>query len=77
MRRAWRAFLEELGRPYAFLHRDEFRHQYGITDVALPAVFERKREALAPWLTAPELNRCGTLEGLQKLIRARLARDGA
>ena len=71
MRKEWRRFLEELGRPVEFLHRDELRERYGVED-ELPAVFERNGDDLTPWMGAQELNGCESLESLQAAIRARL-----
>jgi hypothetical protein len=68
MRGEWREFLEGLGRPLEFLHADELKTRYGLEGVALPAVFERDGGALHILAGAEEINACGTLEELKRLI---------
>ena len=38
-RAEWRAFVESLGVPCEFLHRDQFRERFPGVEIALPAVF--------------------------------------
>lgn len=38
VKQEWLAFVNSLGLPTEFLHRDEYRKQYGKTDLAWPAV---------------------------------------
>jgi hypothetical protein len=68
MRPEWREFLEGLGRPLEFLHADELKSRYGLEGAALPAVFERDGGALRVLAGAEEINACGTLEELKRLI---------
>jgi hypothetical protein len=68
MRGEWRRFLEGLGVPLEFLHADELRSRYGLKDVPLPAVFEREGASLRVAISAEEINACGTLEELKRLI---------
>jgi hypothetical protein len=68
MRGEWREFLEGLGRPLEFLHADELKSRYGLEGAALPAVFERGGGALRILAGAEEINACGTLEELKRLI---------
>lgn len=68
MRGEWKRFLEGLGRPLEFLHADELRSRYGLKDVPLPAVFERDGASLRVAVSADEINACGTLEELERLI---------
>lgn len=73
MRREWRAFVNQLGVPVEFLHRDELQHKYGVADVPLPAVFARERGTVYVWLDAPTLKTCGSLDELMRLVTTRLA----
>src|ERR671912_2892741 len=41
MRQGWKRFLETLDRPLEFLHADELKERHGVSDVPLPAVFEK------------------------------------
>ena len=68
MRGEWRRFLEGLGVPLEFLHADELKARYGVEGVALPAVFEKEGADLRVAVSADEINACGTLEELKRLI---------
>jgi hypothetical protein len=75
MRPQWRRFVQGLGRPVRFLHRDELAAEYGVTDVALPAVFELRDGAPALWMDAEAVNGARSLEALQAAVTARLAAE--
>lgn len=77
MRREWREFTEQLGRPVAFLHADELADRYGLTGVALPAVFEERGSRLEPLLTREALDGCGSLSDLKGLVARSLDRTRA
>lgn len=68
MRGEWKSFLEGLGRPLEFLHADELKSRYGLKDVRLPAVFEKDGASLRVAVSADEINACGSLEELKRLI---------
>ena len=68
MRGEWKRFLEGLGVPLEFLHADELKSRYGVESVALPAVFEKEGAGLRVAVSADEINACGTLEELERLI---------
>jgi hypothetical protein len=72
MREEWRRFVQALGVPVEFLHRDELARQYGIRGTALPAVFLRDDYGLKEWITAAEISGCPTLAALETLVRTRL-----
>ncbi len=47
----WRRFVEELGVPCQFLHRDQFRHRYPDDTTPLPASFWYKTARYGPaWI---------------------------
>ncbi|HKG13118.1 MAG TPA: hypothetical protein VKB12_07255 [Pyrinomonadaceae bacterium] len=68
MRGEWKKFLEGLGVPLEFLHADELESRYGLKDVPLPAVFEKDGASLRAAISADEINACGSLEELKRLI---------
>ncbi len=68
MRKEWKEFLEGLGRPLEFLHRDELKKNFSIQDVPLPAVFVRQGDRLDLRIDADTLNACRTLSDLKSLI---------
>lgn len=75
MRREWKQFVQSLGVPVEFLHRDELRRKYGVTDVPLPAVLAPDDLGLRVWLDADAVNACRTSHQLMDSIRTRLAED--
>jgi hypothetical protein len=68
MRREWRQFLDGLGNPLEFLHADEFERRYGLSGVALPAIFKRDGERLEMLAGADSINACRTLDDLKRLL---------
>ena len=68
MRDEWKHFVEELKLPIEFLHRDELTKQYGIEGVALPAVFQKKESGLKELIGQAEINDCGSLDDLKRLV---------
>lgn len=72
MRTEWKEFLETLDADLEFLHRDELESGYGLSEVALPAVFRKRGEVLEPWLSADEINACREITDLKRLIAAKL-----
>jgi hypothetical protein len=64
----WREFIRNLEVPVAFLHRDELAKQYGITDIGLPAVFEKIDGELILKINAAEINEIPDLTKLQERI---------
>jgi len=72
MRGEWRHFVDELGLPVEFLHRDELVNRYDMRNVTLPAVFLKTGGKLQAWIGRDEIDRCRTLTDLQQLIQARL-----
>ncbi len=58
MRQGWKRFLETLDRPLEFLHADELEERYGISQVPLPAVFERQGGRVEVLLDAASINAC-------------------
>ncbi|MFP4131924.1 MAG: hypothetical protein ACLFTX_03955 [Thiohalospira sp.] len=69
VREEWRAFVEGLPVAAEFLHRDQFRDAHGEPPVALPAVFQRRGEALEPCLTAEALAACEDVAALEAALR--------
>ena len=72
MRREWKQFVAELGRPAEFLHRDELKERHGIEGIALPAVFLRNGDKLTQWIDADAINRCKSVDDLEDLITSEL-----
>lgn len=73
IRAEWKEFLETLDAELEFLHRDEFAAQYAMTGVELPAVFHKTGNALELWISAAEINGCGSMEELKSIITQKLS----
>jgi hypothetical protein len=68
MKKEWRRFLEGLGRPVSFLHCDELAAREGVTGAPLPALYARRDGRLQLLIGAGDMNRCRTLEELERLV---------
>lgn len=69
----WTEFMTSLDRPMVFLHRDELHTQFGIDDVALPAILSQRGSDISVLIRHDEINACDTLDALKQLIRDKLA----
>ncbi len=78
MRSEWAGFVDDLGYPIEFLHRDELRERYGVTDAYLPALLRKDPSGVSVIITAEEINGLWTLGELKGLvsIRVREMREG-
>jgi hypothetical protein len=78
MRSDWAAFVNELGYPIEFLHRDELKERYGVTDVYLPVLLRKDPSGVSVMIAAEEINELWTLDELKGLvsIRVREMREG-
>jgi hypothetical protein len=68
MRRSWKQFLGSLEAKPEFLHADELREGYGLRDVPLPAIFQKRDGVLEPLIDSSKINACRTLDDLERLI---------
>jgi hypothetical protein len=68
MRKDWEGFLASLERPLEFLHSDELKNLYGISDLPLPTIFEKEGEQLKLLIDADSINRCSTIADLKQLV---------
>lgn len=71
-RKSWKRFLETLGRPLEFLHADELKRRYNVSDATLPAIFKKENDNLELWIDADSINACRTIDDLQRLINKSL-----
>ena len=72
MRKEWKQFVENLGRPVEFLHADELKEKYGVTGVSLPAIFKKEDGGVREWIGAEAINGCRTVSELEQLIQEKL-----
>jgi len=78
MRSEWAGFVDDLGYTIEFLHRDELRERYGVTDVYLPALLRKDPSGVSVIIAAEEINELWTLGELKGLVsvRVREMREG-
>lgn len=69
MRKGWKQFLETLDRPLEFLHADELKKQYDVSNVSLPAIFLKEDGSLRLCVTALEIQGCRTIDELKQLVK--------
>jgi hypothetical protein len=72
MRKEWKQFLGTFTVPVMFMHRDEFRGEYGMADVRLPAVFIKEGDKCKLRVDADSINHCKSINDLKILIRGKL-----
>jgi hypothetical protein len=75
MRKGWKQFLETLRRPLEFLHADELGKNYGVSGVALPAVFVKEGGGLRLRIEASEINECRAIDDLERLVKKRVVEE--
>lgn len=78
MRGDWAEFVDGIGYPVEFLHRDELRERYGMDDVLLPVVLRKDADDVSVLIPAEEIDKLWTLDELKGLvsIRVREMREG-
>ena len=71
MRQEWKSFLERLGVPCEFLHRDELTQRFGVRGTRLPAVYGREGRELTLSLDHEGIEACNSIEELQRALGER------
>lgn len=77
MRKSWKRFLEALDRPLEFLHADELKKRYGVSDIPLPAIFKKKGGSMKLLIGASEIDSCRTIDDLKRLVKKRVLDEGS
>jgi hypothetical protein len=73
MKTPWREFVDSLGVPVEFLHRDEFTEKYEYEDAKFPSAYMKKGDELSVFISQDEMDAMETLEELMRLVEARFA----
>ena len=77
MHAEWKEFVEQLGHPVEFLHKDELKQQYDITDVPLPVLLGLSDEGqFSTLLDSETLDSLTTLSELKAAVSDRLGKLG-
>lgn len=74
MRGAWARFIDGLGVPVEFLHRDELRNRYGLSELPLPSVLASEGGDASVLIPADEIDALRTLEELKALVSTKVAK---
>lgn len=77
MLRPWKEFLEQLGVPLAFYHRNEFHTAFRRPDIDLPVILTEQEGALQVLVSAEEIDACADLEELKQKVAAGLEKRGS
>jgi hypothetical protein len=72
IKKSWKRFIQDLGLPARFLHRDEYEEEFGELLIPLPAVFFHNDTTRSLFIAADELTREPAVEDLMDLIREKL-----
>ena len=76
MKNEWKTFVNELGIPVEFLHRDEFCEQHDCSDVTYPVAYLNEKEKLTEFISTEEFDATNKLEALIDLVKTKLHRQG-
>ena len=76
MKNEWKTFVNELGVPVEFLHRDEFCEQYDCTDVTYPVAYLNEKGKLTEFISTEEFNATTKLDALTNLVKTKLDNQG-
>ncbi len=71
-KKEWREFIEQLGVPVVFLHRDEFEQQYRDIKTSYPAILRHDGDNISVLIPNDAINRCKDIAALRQLIEINL-----
>ncbi len=72
MKTPWREFIESLGIPVEFLHRDEFTEKYEHEGAKFPSAYMKRGDELRIFISQEEMDALESLDELMGLVRRRL-----
>ncbi len=72
MKKAWKRFINDLGLPARFIHRDEFFQMCGTQKLVVPAVYVQSGNSFHELIKADEINRIDSTDVLIGLVTTRL-----
>jgi len=72
MKKAWKRFINDLGFPTRFLHRDEFFQLCGTQKLSVPAVYLQSGKSFHELINADEINRIDSTDVLIGFVTKRL-----
>jgi hypothetical protein len=72
MKPRWRRFVDAIGIPVEFLHKDEFLEKYPNIDGQFPSAYIDRGSRLELFITSYEMNSMKTLDELMEIVEAKL-----
>jgi len=72
MKTPWREFIDSLGVPVEFLHRDEFTEKYAYEDARFPSAYMKRGDRLSVFISQEEMDALESLDELMGLVKRRL-----
>jgi hypothetical protein len=72
MKKSWKRFINDLGFPSSFLHRDEFFQLCGTQKLSVPAVYIQTGKSFHVLINTDEINRLDSTDILIGLVTQRL-----
>ena len=72
MKKDWKEFLKSIDIPVEFLHRNELKKKYGISNINLPAILIKEENEPKLWINSESINLCKSIDDLIQLITNKL-----
>lgn len=72
MKKDWKEFLKSIDIPMEFLHRNELKKKYGISNINFPAILFKEENEPKLWINSESINLCKTIDDLKELIKSKL-----
>ena len=72
MKKNWKEFLKSIDIPVEFLHRNELKKKYGISNINLPAILIKEENEPKLWINSESINLCKSIDDLIQLITNKL-----
>ena len=76
MKPHWRSFVDELGIPVQFLHKDEFMQKYPHEEAEFPSAYMDRGGELDVFISVEEMNSAKTLDELVEIVKSKLKIQG-
>lgn len=76
MKPRWRRFVDALGIPVEFLHRDEFEEKYPREDAEFPSAYIDMGGELELFISTEQMNSAKTLDELMEIVKKKLTEEG-
>ncbi len=72
MKKDWKKFINNLNIDVEFLHKNDFKKKYKITDAKYPSAYVKKNVSLELLITKNEMNNVKSLDEMEALVSSKL-----